>query len=399
MTHKLFHDDVTIREFDAQVLSCKALDDGRYAVVLDRTAFYAEAGGQPCDLGTLGGAQVLDVQEEGEDICHIVDTPLSGTVHGAIDWARRFSNMQQHGGQHLLSWAIYKRFGGYTYGLHIGAQECTIDTDLKQAPSREQLNQLEQDVNELIWRDLPVRQWFPSDEELATLPLRKRPTVSENIRIVMTGDFECVACCGTHPTSSGQIGLIAVLGAHPARGKTRFSFLCGSRAYQRLHDEALACRDAGLLLSATHEDLVEATQRVLDEARERGHEVAVLRQAELMRELPELLNSAQDVQGVRVVAHRFDKAGREALIRAASELIEQPGTVALLMAGSADSAGDIAVFARADDVQGDMGRFMRAALSEYGGRGGGRPNFAQGGAPAQLDAAAILSEYSKFGGQ
>ena len=111
------------------------------------------------------------------------------------------------------------------------------------------------------------------------------------------------------------------------------------------------------------------------------------------------MNSAQYVQGVRVVAHRFDKAGREALIRAASELIEQPGTVALLMAGSADSAGDIAVFARADDVQGDMGRFMRAALSEYGGRGGGRPNFAQGGAPAQLDAAAILSEYSKFGGQ
>lgn len=399
MTHKLFHDDVTMREFDAQVLSCEAREDGRYAVVLDRTAFYAEAGGQPCDLGELGGAQVLDVQEDGEDICHIVDAPLSGTVHGSIDWARRFSHMQQHGGQHLLSWAIYRRFGGYTYGLHIGAQECTIDTDLKQAPSREQLDQLERDVNELIWRDLPVRQWFPSDAELATLPLRKRPTVSENIRIVMTGDIECVACCGTHPTSSGQIGLIAVLGAHPARGKTRFSFLCGARAYQRLHDEALACRAAGLLLSATHEELADATRRVLDQARESAHEVALLRQAELMRELPGLLEAAEEVNGAHVVAHRFESAGREALIRAASELIAHPGTVALLAAGSADTAGDIAVFARADDVPGDMGRFMRAALSGFGGRGGGKPNFAQGGAQSRIDMQAVSKAYAEFGGK
>ena len=386
MTHKLFHDDVTLREFDARVLSCEALGDGRYAVVLDKTAFYAEAGGQPCDLGELGGARVLDVQEDGEDIRHIVDAPLAGEVHGAIDWARRFSHMQQHGGQHLLSWAIHRRLGGYTYGLHIGAQECTIDTDLKQAPTRAQLDELERDVNELIWRDLPVRQWFPSDAELSALPLRKRPTVSEHIRIVMTGDIECVACCGTHPTSSGQIGLITVLGAHPARGKTRFSFLCGARAYERLHAEAQACREAGLLLSATHEDLVEATQRALDEARERGHELAQLRQAELLRQLPGLLASAREVRGAQVVAHRFESAARDALIRAASELIARPGTVALLAAGAADAAGDIAVFARADDVPGDMGRFMRAALSGCGGRGGGRPNFAQGGAPAALDA-------------
>ena len=118
MTHKLFHDEVTIREFDAQVLSCKALDDGRYAVVLDRTAFYAEAGGQPCDLGTLGGAQVLDVQEEGEDICHIVDAPLSGTVHGAIDWARRFRTCSS------MAVSICSA-GRYTSGLAAIRMDCT----------------------------------------------------------------------------------------------------------------------------------------------------------------------------------------------------------------------------------------------------------------------------------
>ena len=404
MTHKLFHDDVNIREFDAQVLRCEALAEEKcaaygagaplYAVWLDRTAFYAEAGGQTCDLGVLGGAQVLDVQEDGAgDIYHVTDAPLAGRVQGRIDWERRFSNMQQHGGQHLLSWAIHRQLGGYTYGLHIGAQECTIDTDLKQAPPRAVLDELERAVNEVIWRDLPVRQWFPSEQELKTLPLRKPPTVTEHIRIVMTGDVECVACCGTHPTSSGQIGLITILGAHPARGKTRFSFLCGGRAYARLKAEAEACRAAGGLLSATHETLVQETRRVLDSAREQAHALAEFRRAELVRALPELETRALMLPtGERVVAHRFDSADRDGLIKAASALIARPGTVALLAAGNADGPGDLAVFARAEDVVRDMGRFMREALAPLGGRGGGKPGFAQGGAPVEIPVAELAGK-------
>lgn len=403
MTHKLFHDDVNIREFDADVLKCAPLskdlrakydsDAPLYAVWLDKTAFYAEAGGQPADNGTLGGANVLDVQEdETGDIYHVTDAPLEGRVHGALDWARRFSNMQQHGGQHLISWAVNKYLGGYTYGLHTGAQECTIDTDLKEVPSRATLDMLENAANELIWRDLPVRQWFPSDEELKTLPLRKKPTVSENIRIVMTGDVECVACCGTHPTSSGQIGLVTILGAHPARGKTRISFLCGARAHARLRAEADACREAGAMLSATYETLAQETRRVLDNAREQTHALAELRREALMKALPALYESACElIGGEKLVAHRFDSADRDGLIKAASELIENPRTIALLVAGNAEGAGDIAVFACADDVKCDMGKFMREALKAYGGRGGGRPTFAQGGAPSAIDAQALVT--------
>ena len=294
MTHKLFHDDVNIREFDADVVKCEPLskelrskyEGGAplYAVWLDKTAFYAEAGGQPADHGTLGGANVLDVQEdETGDIYHVTAAPLEGSVHGALDWTRRFSNMQQHGGQHLISWAVHKYLGGYTFGLHTGAQECTIDTDLKEVPSRETLDMLENAVNGLIWQDLPVHQWFPSDEELKTLPLRKKPTVSENIRIVMTGDVECVACCGTHPTSSGQIGLVTILGAHPARGKVRISFLCGGRAHARLRAEADACREAGAMLSATYETLAQETRRVLDNAREQAHVLSEFRRETFCR--------------------------------------------------------------------------------------------------------------------
>ena len=218
MTHKLFHDDVNIREFDADVVKCEPLskelrskyEGGAplYAVWLDKTAFYAEAGGQPADHGTLGGANVLDVQEdETGDIYHVTAAPLEGSVHGALDWTRRFSNMQQHGGQHLISWAVHKYLGGYTFGLHTGAQECTIDTDLKEVPSRETLDMLENAVNGLIWQDLPVHQWFPSDEELKTLPLRKKPTVSENIRIVMTGDVDAWRAAALIPRPAARSDL------------------------------------------------------------------------------------------------------------------------------------------------------------------------------------------------
>lgn len=408
MTHKLFHDDVNIRQFDADVLRCEPFegdaaqygtDEKLYCVWLDRTAFYAEAGGQPCDKGVLGGAAVMDVQVgKDKDLYHVVNAPLMGRVHGEIDWPRRFSNMQQHGGQHLLSWAIHNRLGGYTYGLHIGAQECTIDTDLKEAPARAVLDQLESDVNNLIWRDLPVRQWFPTDEEMRTLPLRKKPTVSENIRIVMTGDVECVACCGTHPNSSGQIGILTILGAHPARGKTRFEFLCGGRAYARLKAEAEACRAAGLLLSATHENLAQATRHMLDYAQTQAHALALFRQEELLRALPALRERAAEVKGVKLIAHRFAAADRDSLLKAASALITASGTVALLAAGTDGSQGDIVVFGRADDVDCDMGKLMRAALKPFGGRGGGKPNFAQGGAPVQLDAAALTKAFEAFGG-
>lgn len=408
MTHKLFHDDVNIREFDANVLRCKPLagdisakyesDKPLYAVWLDKTAFYAEAGGQTADHGTLDKANVLDVQEdEAGDIYHVIDAEINGRVHGALDWNRRFSNMQQHGGQHLISWAVNKFLGGYTYGLHIGAQECTIDTDLKQVPSRQTLDMIEKEVNALIWRDLPVHQWFPSDEELKTLPLRKKPTVSENIRIVMTGDVECVACCGTHPTSSGQIGLVTILGAHPARGKTRMSFLCGGRAYVRLKAEAEACREAGSMLSATYETLAQETKRVLDDAREQAHALVQFRREELMKALPGLVKNARILpSGIKLIAHRFDSADRDGLIKATSELITASQTVALLTAGNAEGKGDIAVFACSDDVKQDMGRFMCEALKAYGGRGGGRGGFAQGGAPDALGANALADAYANW---
>lgn len=411
MTHKLFHDDVNIREFDADVVKCEPLskelrskyEGGAplYAVWLDKTAFYAEAGGQPADHGTLGGANVLDVQEdETGDIYHVTAAPLEGSVHGALDWTRRFSNMQQHGGQHLISWAVHKYLGGYTFGLHTGAQECTIDTDLKEVPSRETLDMLENAVNGLIWQDLPVHQWFPSDEELKTLPLRKKPTVSENIRIVMTGDVECVACCGTHPTSSGQIGLVTILGAHPARGKVRISFLCGGRAHARLRAEADACREAGAMLSATYETLAQETRRVLDNAREQAHVLSEFRREALIKALLALYENAPELpDSTKLIAHRFDSADRDGLIKAASGLIENPRTVALLAAGNADGAGDIAVFACSDDVKLDMGKFMREALKAYGGRGGGKPGFAQGGAPTPIDPAALEDAFKAWMGE
>ena len=398
MTHKLFHDDPYMKEFDAQVLSCAPQSEPAkgYRVYLDRTAFYAEAGGQPCDLGKLGGANVLDVQEdETGDIYHVTDQPLSGAVHGAIEWERRFDHMQQHSGQHLLSNRIAALLGGYTFGLHIGADEVTIDTDLKAAPDRAVLDKLESEVNALIWADYATRQWFPDEAELRELPLRKPPTVAENIRIVMTGDFECVACCGTHTSSTGQIGLMTILGAHPARGKVRFSFLCGGRAFRRLRAEGDQCRGAALALSTTYENLTQEVERLSERLKDAQRALRDYQTREMLSESPALVADAQVLpSGGKAVVRRFAEGERDSLIRAASDLLEGGAEVALLSAGA--PSGDIAVFASAETSRYDVATLLRETLKPLGGRGGGKPHFAQGGAPVQLAEDALRAALARL---
>ena len=221
---------------NAAVTACDALD-GKYLVYLDRSAFYPTSGGQPYDTGTIDGAHILDVfVDANHDVCHVTDAPLDvgQTVRGRIDWPRRFEHMQQHAGDHMIASAIWRHFGGVTIGLHLGETVSTIDVDMpggKTHQTPEQVRLIERDVNARIQRDVPVCCWFPTPEELEGLPLRKKPTVTEHVRVVAIGDDEMVACGGTHPATAGQIGLVKIVGAAPARGKLRVSFLAGMRAY------------------------------------------------------------------------------------------------------------------------------------------------------------------------
>lgn len=390
MTQRLYYSDAYLTEFDATVTVCTERG-GNYHVYLNQSAFYPTSGGQPFDTGTLGGANVLDVYvDDDHDVCHVLDKPLpvGGTVHGSIDWPRRFDHMQQHAGDHMIASALWRLLGGVTIGLHISSDVSTIDVAMPEGVTRispEDIRWVEDDVNTRIQRDVPIKCWFPEPDELKALPLRKPPTVSEHVRIVAIGDDEMVACGGTHPATAGQLGLVKIVGVAPARGKMRVSFLAGKRAlrdYQAVYDLA---HEAAGLLSTSVENLPAHVAAMREALKCAEFELNRLRRdsavAELLNaELPTLQNGAR-------VAARMLQGDINLIKDVASQLIKRPGMVALL--GAETEPGRAAfVFARSQDVDIHMGQLLSKAAKTVGGKGGGRPDFAQGGgAPELLDAA------------
>ena len=388
MTERLYYDDAYLTEFDAVVTACEAVDGG-YRLRLDRSAFYPTSGGQPYDTGTLNEARVLDVAvDEGGDVWHLADAPLAvgAAVHGRIDWPRRFDHMQQHAGDHMIASALWRLLGGVTIGLHISHDVSTIDVAMPEGVTRispEDIRRVEADVNERIQRDVPVRCWFPEPEELKALPLRKPPTVSEHVRVVAIGEDEMVACGGTHPATAGQLGLVKVLGVAPARGKMRVSFVAGMRAlgdYQAMYDRA---HEAAALLSTSTDNLARHVSAMQEALKEATLELNRLRRDAAIRELESALETAPRTPGGAAIVARMLEGDANLIRDVASHLIKRSGVVALVGAKVGEENAAF-VFARSADVEIHMGKLLSDAAKPLGGKGGGRPDFAQGGGPAGI---------------
>ena len=247
-TIKLYQQDVYLKECEAVILE---LQEDR--VVLDRTIFFPTGGGQSCDLGFLGGQEVLDVSEKDGLIYHQVRSAASlkegSRILCRIDWDRRFDNMQRHCGEHILSGICYREFGGINRGFHMGEDYMTIDISLEEDPSIteitwEMAKRAELFANQVIWSDAPVTvRRFQTRQEAEQLPLRKALAIDEEISIVCVGDIrnaaDCVACCGTHPSSAGQVGLVKIYKIEHYKGMFRIYFEAGKRAlldYDKKHD-------------------------------------------------------------------------------------------------------------------------------------------------------------------
>lgn len=228
-TRKLYYEDCDLRQFTAGVISCQETRGG-YAVELDATAFYPEGGGQPCDLGTLADAKVLDVQEKGGKIVHLCDSALEvgSTVKGIIDWERRFDLMQQHTGEHILSGIIYETYGAHNVGFHLGAEVTTVDFDVM-IPARD-LEALERRVNQAVFEDLPVQCGYPTAAELKKLAYRSKKALEMPVRIVSVPGYDCCACCGVHTKTTGQVGMVKILSCVKFHRGVRMELLCGGRA-------------------------------------------------------------------------------------------------------------------------------------------------------------------------
>ena len=385
MTDRLYYDNAYLTSFSARVTAVRE-KDGKMEIALDRSAFYPTSGGQPFDTGMIGAARVLDVNVDHDgEVWHLIEGEVNAgdEVNCEIDWPRRFDHMQQHAGEHMLAGAVYRHFGGNTIGLHLGAEISTIDVTMPDGSTHltpEQIELLEMDVNEQIQADVPVRCWFPDEAELNALPLRKPPTVKEHVRIVAIGDKEMVACGGTHPSTAGQIGMVKIVDARPAKGKMRLGFICGMRAYKDYQQRMIVSDRAAEMFSTKVEKLPEAIGRMQEEIVALRRELYAVRKEQAMREAEGLMLNAKEAAGAKVAAGTLPALTPDALRELASGLIDQGGVIALL-ASPKESGGYLTLFARSQDVACDVGRLLREASSACGGKGGGKPDFAQGSAP------------------
>ncbi len=264
MTKKLYYDDAYINEFSADVLS--VTEEGcRYAVVLDRTAFFPEEGGQYADSGYIAGAPVSDVREIDGVIYHYTDEPVSvgASVHCSINFSERFSNMQCHSAEHILSGFFKRLYDLDNVGFHLGTHEVTMD--INGALTREELDRVELLANEVVFANVPITAYFPSQEELSALSYRSKLDLTENVRIVKVGEYDTCACCAPHVASTGEIGLIKLLNFEKHKGGLRIYMAAGSRALDDYRDKLSNVQRISALLCEPQSTVADAVIRQLDE--------------------------------------------------------------------------------------------------------------------------------------
>ena len=391
-TERLFYANPYQREFSARVRARREMA-GRPAVALDRSAFYPTGGGQPYDTGSLRpaartgdepGVSVTDVVAEDGLVWHILSAPIvADEVIGALDWPRRFDHMQQHTGQHILSQAFIQVCDAETVAFHLGATASSIDLNRIDLDV-ETLAHVEAAANAIVDAARAVSPTFVPPEALASIPLRKPPKVTEDIRIVEVAGFDWSACGGTHVANTAQVGLIKITATERRGAELRVTFLCGGRAradYARLQTlaQGLVAR-----FSTGQDELIDAVDRRAAETQALRKDLAELEAQWIESTAAALWSKAESHGSVRVVTGAFDYPFERAK-RIVQTLRARPGAVVLL--GVRGERPQL-VFARADDVALDAGALLRTAVAAGGGRGGGRPDFAQGGVPTneRLDA-------------
>ena len=379
-TRRLFHEDPALARFRARIIEQGEVT-GRFFAVLDQTAFYPASGGQPHDTGFIEGKRVLETVEESPwgRIRHWLDGPLpaDGMVEGIVDWPRRFDHMQQHTGQHLLSRALILTMNAPTVGFHLGEREVTVDIE---APSlsESQIDEVEDILARVIREDRPIAaRWVALSEMPPGVETPEEAARLGSVRLVEVEGFSSDPCCGTHCRRTGEVSSILILGSERAGRRTRVSFLCGERARAEIRARMRWTSALARRMSTNPGELPAAFDRIAQEAKE------------LRRDRSELIRRLAAHEAAGVVAspgERFDlvvldlgaREAEEAL--AFSQALRHRPRVAVLLAWK-DREGARVLACRSGDLDLDVRPAVAAACAVLGGRGGGRPDSAQGGGP------------------
>lgn len=380
-TLRLYEEDSFLTHCTAQVVACTPNEKGTgWWTELDQTVFFPESGGQPCDHGTLGGLPVTQVRERGETVLHLTPTPLKigATVEGSIDFPRRMELMQQHSGEHLLAAAAFRLFGVGNVGFHLSEEALAVDFD--QPLDEEQLHLMEEEANRLVWSELPVKISYLTPEEYATIPMRKKAeALTGRIRMISMGEVEAATCCGTHVTTTGQIGLIKILTGERYKGGTRVHFACGVRALRDYRMKNHTVNTLSATFSVKPEGVLPAIKKQEETLLEQGRLLKSKTTKLLTHLAATLLATATPAGEYRAIRQlRGDltaEEGKELL----TLLIKEPKTAALLWVETPERL--LYFFGCSGDCPLDMRPLCRRAGELFCGKGGGTNLLAQGSAP------------------
>ena len=373
-TRRLYYEDVYKKEFTAKVLECREEKKG-FQILLDESAFYPEGGGQPSDTGFLNDVKVTEVHEKEGELLHYTEEAIQpGTeVRGKIDWARRFDLMQQHSGEHMVSGLVHEKYGYDNVGFHMGSDVITID--FSGILSEEQMAEIEEQVNLKIWEDTPVEIFYPSREELDTLDYRSKKELTGQVRIVRFPGADTCACCGTHVTHTGEIGMVKLLSVVRFREGVRMEMISGKRVLDYLNMVNEQNHQISVKLSAKMDKTAQAVDRLWEE------NFALKGRIHSMEE--EMFSSE---------AKKWEGYGSVLLFK---EGLEADSVRKLTDAVMQTCEGCCAVFSKNPDgsykyamgeINGDLRQFTKEMNAALNGRGGGKPFFVQGSVQADEEA-------------
>ncbi|HYJ45559.1 MAG TPA: DHHA1 domain-containing protein [Pyrinomonadaceae bacterium] len=380
-TERLYYNDSHLTEFEARVTSVTERVSGWSAVTLDRTAFYPTGGGQPSDTGMLNGARVVEcIDAEAAGVIHVVqghNLEVGASVRGEVDWPRRLDHIQQHTAQHILSQAFVNLFNAETRGFRMLEQYSEIDVAFDH-PTLELIDRAVELANSVIWGNHPIHIRQVTQEEAASLPLRKESQREGCLRLIEIEGFDLTPCGGTHAHASGEVGILAVRSFERAKGLTRIDFVAGNRALIDYNRTNRAARSIASMFSAGRDEAAGAVARLMEEHKQLTRRARTLEEVAARVEAEEIFAAARLVSvDVKLCARVFEDRDAESLKRVALALTAHPKTVALL--GSRDQSAARLIFARSMDAPGDMNALLREACTTLEGRGGGHADMAQGG--------------------
>ncbi len=369
-TKRLYYDDPYRLEFEAEAVE-RAEHEGRPAVVLDRTAFYPESGGQPWDKGTLNGVEVVKVVEVDGAILHVTAAEVAGpAVHGVVDWPTRFDHMQQHTGQHVLSQAFWELLKGETRSFHMGPEVSTLEIGLPSIGEHD-ADRVEDRANAVVWEDREVKTYFVPEERIHEVPLRRPPKKTGLLRVVEVDGFDYSACGGTHVRRTGEIGPIKLGPIEKIRGNLRFDFLCGGRALADYRVKDRNVRRIASGLSSAAKDTAAAVDKLSAEHKALRKRARRLEERVAHFDALEIIRAAAGPVIARVLEDRSPEEARFLALN-----IIKNGTFTVLYGAAGESQGHL-IFARSEPVAVDLRDLVPVVGAVVPVKGGGGPSLVE----------------------